>query len=300
MLLMLATVILNIVIDPFFIFGWWILPEMGVEGAAVATIISRFMALAVALYILFTGRRGVEISLSDMKPDLGFLRKMLNIGVPASVEGVGRSVSVNAIVAVVGWTFVGPVVAGYGIGVRIFSMVFLPAIAVGRAVESMAGQNLGAGNFDRAGETARVGSRYSFIVLSALGLLVFFLARPIASVFIASSKANSDRIAAVGAQFLRYVAFSFGFIGILRSYSGAFRGAGKTLTAALLAILPLGFVRLPIAYFGARGIGTAGVFIAFFISNIVGATLAYLLFQRGSWRRRISGDDLESGGGEES
>jgi putative MATE family efflux protein len=290
MILMLGTVILNIVIDPFFIFGWWIFPEMGVDGAALATIISRFLSLGVALWILFSGRKGVEVTLSKMKPDLEYFRKMLGIGVPASVEGVGRSVSVNLLVAVVGWMFIDQVVAGYGIGVRIFSLVFLPAVAVGRAVESMSGQNLGAGNFERAGKTARVGAKYSFIILTALGVLTLIFARPIASIF-----TKDPEIAAVAAEFLIYVSLTFGGIGVLRSFSGIFRGAGKTMTAAAIAISTLGIIRLPIAYIGALRIGTVGVWIGFIASNIFGALIAYLLYRRGGWKQTVTEEDRRKG-----
>ena len=295
MLLMLGTVILNIIIDPLFIFGWWIMPEMGVEGAAIATILSRTLSLIIAVWILFTGRRGLEISLSEMKPDFSFFKKIMNIGVPASVEGTGRSVSVNALTAVMGWTFSDPIIAGFGIGIRIFSMVFLPAAAVGRGVESMTGQNLGAKNFDRAGETAREGAKYSFLILTGLGVLVFLSADQIASIFIDSSKENSELIASTASEFLRYVAFSFGFIGILRSYVGSFRGAGKTATAAVISIATLGVIRLPLGYLGAINIGTRGVWIAFFISNILGATIAYFWYQRGTWRQTITEDDKVKG-----
>ena len=295
MLLMLGTVILNIIIDPLFIFGWWIMPEMGVEGAAIATILSRTLSLIIAVWILFTGRRGLEISLSEMKPDFSFFKKIMNIGVPASVEGTGRSVSVNALTAVMGWTFADPIIAGFGIGIRIFSMVFLPAAAVGRGVESMTGQNLGAKNFDRAGETAREGAKYSFLILTGLGVLVFLSADQIASIFIDSSKENSELIASTASEFLRYVAFSFGFIGILRSYVGSFRGAGKTATAAVISIATLGVIRLPLGYLGAINIGTRGVWIAFFISNILGAMIAYFWYQRGTWRQTITEDDKAKG-----
>ena len=290
MLLMLGTVILNIIIDPLFIFGFWIIPEMGVEGAAIATILSRTLSLIIAVWILFTGRRGLEISLSEMKPDFSFFKKIMNIGVPASVEGTGRSVSVNALTAVMGWTFADPIIAGFGIGVRIFSMVFLPAAAVCRGVESMTGQNLGAGNFDRAGETAREGAKYSFLILTGLGVLVFLFAQPIASVF-----TPDDQIAGVAAEFLRYVAFSFGFIGVLRSYVGSFRGAGKTVTAAIISIATLGLIRLPLGYLGAVNIGTRGVWAAFFISNVLGAAIAYIWYQRGTWRQSITDEDKAKG-----
>jgi putative MATE family efflux protein len=290
MLLMLGTVILNIIIDPLFIFGWWIIPELGVKGAAYATVLARSLSLAVGIWMLFTGRRGLTISLSRMKPDFGFFKKMMGIGVPASVEGTGRSVSVNAVTAVVGTTFADPVVAGFGIGIRVFSMIFLPAAAVGRGVESMTGQNIGAENFDRAGETARDGAKYSFLILSALGVITFIFADQIAGVF-----TTEARIAEIAAEFLRYVAFSFGFIGILRCYNGSFRGAGKTITAAVLSIATLGVIRLPLAYFGANSLGTRGVWIAFFVSNVLGATIAFLWYQRGTWRQKITEEDQQRG-----
>ena len=290
MILMLGTVILNIIIDPIFIFGWWIVPELGVQGAAIATIFSRSLALVIGIYLLFTGKKGLEISLEQMKPDLSFFKKMTGIGVPASVEGTGRSVSVNAVTAVVGWSFADPIVAGFGIGIRIFSMVFLPAAAVGRGVESMTGQNLGAGRFERAGETAREGAKYSFLILTVLGIITFIFARPIASIF-----TTEQQIAQTGAEFLRYVAFSFGFIGVLRSYNGSFRGAGKTATAAVISIATLGVIRLLIAYFGSIQLGTKGVWAAFFISNVLGAFIAYSWYQRGTWKQTVTDEDKAKG-----
>ncbi|WEL23138.1 MATE family efflux transporter [Candidatus Nanohalovita haloferacivicina] len=290
MILMLATVILNIIIDPMFIFGFWIIPEMGVTGAAIATILARTLSLIVGIAILFKGTHGIQISLAQMKPNFKFFKKMIAIGVPASGEQTGRSLSVNALVAVVGTLFAGTVVSGYGIAVRIFSMVFLPAAAVGRGVESMTGQNIGAENYDRAEETARFGAKWTFIILTGLGVLTFIFAYPISNIF-----TKDPEIAAVSAEFLRYVSFSFGFIGVLRSYNGSFRGAGKTLTAAAISIATLGLIRLPIAYFGAINIGTKGLWIAFFISNVAGAAIAYLWYQKGTWRGKSQEKDRQKG-----
>lgn len=290
MIIMGATVILNIIIDPILIYGLGIVPELGVTGAAVATISSRILALTAGMWILFTGRKGIEVSLNQMRPDLEFLKKMLSIGLPASAEGTGRSISVNALVAVVGALFSGNVVAGYGIGVRVFSMIFLPAMAVGRGVESITGQNLGAENYERAAETARDGAKYTFLILSGLGIITFTFARPIASVF-----TKSPEIASVGAEFLRYVSFSFGFIGVLRSYNGSFRGAGKTVTAAVISVATLGLIRLPIAYIGALKIGTKGLWIAFFTSNILGALIAYTWYQRGTWKQSLTNERKAKG-----
>ncbi len=88
----------------------------------------------------------------------------------------------------------------------------------------------------------------------------------------------------VGATFLRYVAPSFGFIGIMRSYNGGFRGAGKTLTAAAIAVSMLGLIRLPIAWVASGFMGPPGIWLSFVVSNVAGAVIAYVWFGRGGWR----------------
>jgi len=278
MLVMLGSVALNVVLDPILIFGWGPFPTWGIEGAAIATVFSRGLALAVGLWIMITGRRGVRIRIRNAIPDLEYGRRLVRIGVPASVEGTGQAVAINLLMFIVG-TFSTPVVAAFGIGVRVFSVIFLPAIAVSRGVETMSGQNIGAGKPDRAALTARVAARTTFVVLAVAGVFTFFFADPIVALF-----TNDDAVIEVGATFLRYVAPSFGFIGIMRSYNGGFRGAGKTLTAAAIAVTMLGGVRLPIAWVASRVMGPPGIWLSFLVSNVVGAVIAYLWFQRGTWR----------------
>ncbi|MFC7165249.1 MATE family efflux transporter [Halospeciosus flavus] len=278
MVVMFFSVLLNIVLDPFLIFGWWVFPRMGLEGAAYATIFSRALAFVAGLAIMFGGVRGVEIHLGDMKPDADFARRILKIGLPASVEGTGRAVSINLMLLVVG-LFPTPVVAAFGIGTRVLSVVFMPAIAMARGVETMSGQNIGADNYDRAAETSWFAAKLLLVVLSLVGLVGWIWAEPIVSVF----TTDAD-VVAVGVTFLRYVAPTFGFMGIMRAYNGSFRGAGKTLTAATISVGVLGVFRLPFAWVAARTLGSEGIWLAFAVSNVLGATVAYLWFQRGTWR----------------
>lgn len=285
MLIMLATVVVNIVLDPFLINGWFFFPEMGVTGAAIATIFSRILALGAGMYILFTGKRGIQIRLSQMAPDLEYFRTMLKIGVPATIGGVGRSVSVNLLVAVVGNLFSSTVVSGYGIGIRMFSLIFLPAMAGGWAVSTMTGQNLGAGKPERAEKAANLAAKYMFAILTGIGAITFIFARPIAAIFTTNAE-----VASVGAAFLRWVSLTFGFMGILRSYTGSLRGAGNTLVAAAISITTLGLIRLPIAYFGSLEIGTTGLWIAFAVSNVAGASIAWLYYRRGTWKESVIED----------
>ncbi|UIO98715.1 MATE family efflux transporter [Halobaculum sp. CBA1158] len=287
MLVMLLTVVVNIVIDPFLIFGWWIFPELGVAGAAYATIFSRALAFVVGMAIMLRGTRGVQISPRDMVPNLTYARKIVRIGVPASIEGTGRSLSVNLMLVIVG-LFPTTVVAGYGIGVRVFSVIFLPAIAVARGVETMTGQNIGADKPDRAATAAGLAAKTMFAILGLLGVVTILAARPIAAVFTAD-----PAVVTVTADFLRWVAPTFGFIGVMRAYTGSFRGAGKTMTAAAISVTMLGVIRLPVALGLARpdiaglpipSLGSTGIWISFAVSNAAGAIIAYLWYRRGTWR----------------
>ncbi|MWG36025.1 MATE family efflux transporter [Halomarina oriensis] len=305
MLVMFGTVVLNILIDPVLIFGFdgnplfSILSLQGLEasllastgytgsgiaGAAIATIFSRALAMVVGLAIMFRGTRGIRIRLRDMSPDLEYAERIVKLGVPASIEGTGRALSVNLFLVIVA-LFPQTVVAAFGIGVRVFSVIFLPAIAVGRGVETMAGQNIGAGKPDRAASSAGIASGAMFVVLSAMGVVVFLFPGPIVGAF-----TSDPEVVEVGAEFLRWVAPSFGFIGVLRAYTGAFRGAGKTLVAAAISIATLAVIRLPFAWVASQYFPNVfpearmGVWAAFFVSNALGALIAFSWYRTGSWR----------------
>ncbi|WP_435101536.1 MATE family efflux transporter [Halarchaeum sp. P4] len=278
MLVMFGSVVLNIVIDPFLIFGWGPFDPMGIQGAAIATVFSRALALVVGLAIMFRGERGVQIHLRDMAPDLSYFGRLARIGVPASIEGTGRALSMNLLLFIVAF-FPDTVVAAYGIGTRVFSVIFLPAIAVARGVETMTGQNVGAEKPERAEQAADLAAKVLFGVLTAAGVLVLFVAAPVASVF-----TTDPAVVDIAAEFLRYVALTFGFIGVMRAYTGSFRGAGKTLTAAAISVVMLGVVRFPIAWVASGEVGETGIWISFAVSNVLGALLAYAWYKRGTWR----------------
>lgn len=289
MLVMLGTVIVNVAIDPIFIFGVGPLPELGVEGAAIATVLSRGLAMVVGVWLMLRGANGIQIHPRQMIPDLGYARKLLRIGVPASIENTGRAISVNAVLIIV-TMFSTSVVAGFGVGIRVFSMIFMPAIAIDRGVETMTGQNIGAGREDRVVETNRFAAKAGFLILSAIGIVTFVFAPDIIRIFDSTPSVVDE-----GSTFLRWIAPTFGFVGILRAYSGGFRGAGKTLTAAAIAVLLFGFLRLPIAYVASQGLvpldfwifaseTPVGIWVAFAVSGITAAVTAATWFELGNWR----------------
>ena len=289
MLVMVGTVVVNVILDPILIFGVGPFPTLGIEGAAIATVFARGSAMVVGIWIMLKGTHGIQIHLRQMAPDIAYSRKLLRIGVPASVENTGRAISVNAVLLIV-TLFSTSVVASFGVGIRVFSMVFMPAIAIDRGVEAMTGQNIGAGRDDRVVATNRFAAKASFLVLSALGAVTFVFAPDIIRVF-----DSTPAVVTEGARFLRWIAPTFGFVGILRAYSGGFRGAGRTLTAAAIAVVLFGFIRLPIAYVASQGLvpldlwifaepTPSGIWFAFAVSGITAAVVAATWFELGKWR----------------
>jgi putative MATE family efflux protein len=278
MLVVAGSVGVNIALDPFLIFGWGPFPEWGIRGAAIATVASRGLAFAVGLWIMFRGNRGIRIRLSQLRPTKECVATQLRLSIPASVEGISRTLSLNLLLVIVG-LFPTTVVAGYGIGMRVLSVVYLPAIAVARGIETMTGQNIGAVQPDRAATATHFAARFVFGVLAAVGIVAWIGAEAIIGVF-----TTDPEVARSGAVFLRYVAPTFGFIGLVRVFTASLRGAGKTLSAAVIVLIMYGLIRLPVAQFGAVSVGPSGVWLSIAATNLVGAVLAYAWYRRGTWR----------------
>lgn len=277
MFVMLGSVVLNVIIDPILIFGYGPIPAMGIEGAAVATVISRGLAMITGVLILFSGRKGIRTRLNYMLPDFKFLKDMFSVALPASVEVMAESICLNAMIAIVG-QFSNSVVAGYGIGSKIYSLVFLPAMAASRGISTLTGQNLGADKNWRVREANYMAARFIFLLLTVVGVVVFFGAEYFIKVF------NSNpEVISTGSQFLRYIAVSFGFTGIWASFNGGFRGSGKTFMAAGVTFIAMAVVRVPVAFFASNLLGVKGIWFGFIISNFVGGLMAFYLFRKGKW-----------------
>lgn len=288
MLVVAGSVGLNVALDPVLIFGWGPFPEWGIRGAAIATVTSRALAFGVGLWVLFRRRRGIQLELSELRPTVECATTQLRLSIPAAAEGISRTVSLNLLLVIVG-VFATPVVAGYGIGMRVLSIVYLPAIAVARAIETVTGQNIGAVHPDRAARATYFAARFVFGALAIVGVITWLGAEMIVGVF-----TTDDAVAKSGAVFLRYMAPTFGFIGLVRVFAASFRGAGQTLTAALIVVLMYGVIRLPIAQVGAVAVGPSGVWVSIAVTNLIGAALAYAWYRRGTWREPATADRTRS------
>ncbi|MBI4015966.1 MAG: MATE family efflux transporter [Candidatus Aenigmarchaeota archaeon] len=280
--LMLLAVCLNAIVDPILIFGLGPIPAFGVSGAAIATVATQAIAAIIGFFLLSGGKHGIHIKLSNMKPDFTLMKKMFYLGFPASLEQTLISLNIAAI-TVLAAAFGTTALASYGIWARISIVVIIPAMGISFASATLIGQNIGAGKIERAESIAKTTALYSFLILSAIGIVLFFTSEQIASIFIPGNTAVSTN----AALYIRIVALSMGFFGILQTFLGTLRGSGSMVLALAMAILTLWIVRIPLSYYLSHftALAESGIYYGFAISNIFGAAFSYFLFWQGKWKK---------------
>ena len=288
MRVMAISVFLNVVLDPFLIFGWGPFPAMGIEGAAIATVFARAVATVIGVYILFQTPSGPTVEFRHLVPDLDIIEKIVRVGVPSATEQSMSALAMITLTAIVA-SFPPAVVAAFGLGNRLISLVFLPAIGLGRATNTMVGQNLGADKVDRAARSVRIAAIAASTFLIGVAVLAALFPEPIIAVFMRGDTTTGAETIRLGADYMRIRAIEFGFIGVMQVLLGAFRGAGNTKTAMTISIITLWVGRVPAVYYLAfiAGWGATGIWVGMALGHILGAIVAAAWFARGTWKEAI-------------
>lgn len=284
MFIVLGTVFLNLVLDPLFIFGLGPIPAMGVKGAAVASVITQGISALVGLWILLRGKHGIKIRWSDMNFNLAWTKRMVNLGIPAGLDQSTRAAGMTVMVMLV-TAFGSQVVASYGVGSRILSLVVVPALGLAIATTTLVGQNIGAGKIKRAEQISDMSAKIAFFGLTATGMLLFIFAEQLMKFFVP----NDPEVIADGALFIRIMSPSFGLLGVQQVMNGVFNGAGFTKASMLISVLSLWVLRFPLAYILSNRtvLDYEGIFWAFPLSNLVAAIVAFTYYKMGYWKVRL-------------
>ena len=275
---------INIVLDPCLIFGIGPFPEMGVTGAAVATTIGRSIGVAYQLFYLFGGRGRLAFEARHLSLQPLLLRRMLVIstgGIAQFLVATASWVAVMRIVALYG----SAPVAAYTIALRMIEFALLPAWGLGNAAATLVGQNLGAGQPERAEKSAWRAARYNAIFLLAVGLLMFLFARDVAGWF------SSDPVVLeFGTNCLRILGLGYPMYAVGMIMVQSLNGAGDTGTPTVLNLVCFWAVQIPLAYglASAGGLGPNGVFVAIVASETLCTILSILVFRRGRWKQQLA------------
>ena len=281
--IVLGTVILNFALDPIFIFGWGPIPGSGVMGAAIATLATQGLATLIAIVLLMRGTYGIAISPKGLAPDFGYIRRAFFLGFPASIELSARALGLM-ILSLLVTSFGTITLAAYGVGSNVLQVVTIPALGLSTAAASLVGQNIGAGQIERAARITRLAAAIGFVVLSGVGLLAYAIAPAIVAFFVP----GDPDVIAQGAAFIRTSAPAWGFIAVQLTMVSTFRASGNMLAAMILALVSQWVLQFPLAYALSRPhvLGATGLWWSFPVTNIVTAAVAYVWYAKGDWKEQ--------------
>ncbi|HDZ36134.1 MAG TPA: MATE family efflux transporter, partial [Thermococcus sp.] len=236
----LLTVLINIVLDPLLIFGWGPFPELGVAGAALATVMANTTGSIIGLYLLFTGRVALRLSPSSLRPDFKFYGKLFRVGLPSSIGQSANSFGFVVLTRII-MGFGDVTYAAYVITTRLVNFLTSIARGISMAMGTMVAQNVGAGKFERAKRIAERTMLVNFTIATLAILIIGIFRVPIFKVFL-----NDPKVIAESKIVLEYFLISVPFFnGIFIVVNRTFSSAGHTKKSMLLGIIRLWGLRIP-------------------------------------------------------
>lgn len=277
---------LNLLFDPLLIFGVGPIPKLGIQGAAIATVTTRGVGSIYGMYLLFSGKVGIDVSLDDLKPDIERIKKFLSVGIPASAARLGSALGFIFI-----WYFINRLpnqsvaAAAYGAGNRILNMTFLIMGGLAMAMSTMVGQALGADREKRAEDVTKKGI---LVIVSLMALFAggIFAAR---NVLIGIFIPHKPEVIKMGGEFLMIFSLAMPFFGVFRGISSILSGSGHTKQQMVLSLTRLWGLRIPLAYLFAFVLGwyASGIWFGMALSNVIGAGLSLFVYSLGWWKEKV-------------
>ena len=271
--LMASSAIINAILDPILIFGWFGLPAMGVRGAALASVLANVVFLIASLIILIFRDDLIQLRNHSFKSIIESWKKILHVGLPAIASNLIAPLStafVTALISSYGQT----AVAAYGLAGRLEAFIIVVLIALGGAMSPYVGQNFGAKRLDRLNSGFKFAAQCTlvyaifcivFLYMSAEFFLGFFTSDP-----------EVIRIAKIQ---LIYCPWGYGFLGLAAICNGSFNAFGKPMPAMIISISRTLIIYVPMAYFLASLFGIRGVFIAQVLANILAGVVGVIWYR---------------------
>lgn len=272
--IMIIAGLVNIILDPFLIFGIGPFPRLELQGAALATVVSWGVTFIASLWILGKREGMIRLPVFDLKHSFDSWKQILYIGVPAAGTNVMEPLSMAVITRMIS-EYGEEAVAALGVGGRLEALSLIGLWGLSMAMTPFVGQNFGAGNYNRIRAALRFGSKFSLIWGGVAFAILCLCAGIIAPIF------NDDKtVIASVVLFLQIIPISYGMYGIATLINSMFNALGKPLPASLIIILHLFVFVLPLAYLGSQVYGLKGIFIGIAVGNAVVGVIAYLMVRR--------------------
>lgn len=273
--------IINIILDPIFIFGYFGLPAMGTAGAAIATVIGQWVAMGLALFFMIRKTTELNFKFKRFRPKFRTIKEIYEVGLPSSImQSIGSVMTIGMNTILI--AFSATAVAVFGIYFKLQSFIFLPVFGLTAAMISIVGFNYGARNKERIARTIR----HAVLIATGMMLLGILIFQTIPALLLRLFDASPSMLD-IGIRALRIISIHFPLAGIAIILSSSFQAIGKGFYSLIISIVRQLGVLLPAAYLLARIWGLDAVWFAFLASEVASLLLAIIFFIK-IYRREIA------------
>lgn len=277
-----ATVILNMLLAPFLIFGWGTGHPLGVAGAAIASLVAIVVGLVWLTVFFLKAGSFLRFDASAWRPRLAVWQRMLGIGLPSGAE-FGITTVYLALVYAITRPFGAAAQAGFGVGMRILQAGFMPVVALAFSVAPVAGQNFGARLGQRVKDTFRDAAWMAVALMGAFTIVSHLLPGPLVRVF-----SKDPAVIAVGTEYLRIISFNYVAAGLIFVASSTFQAMGNTMPSLITSVVRITLVAVPgVIVSGLPGFELRWLWWLSVASVLVQLALAMVLLRREFARRLV-------------
>jgi putative MATE family efflux protein len=266
--------LVNALLDPLLIFGWGPVPALGIQGAAVATLIAWGIGLVYILYLLAVKRHLMVprlLSIVELKRSCGGIIK---IGLPAAGANMLTPISAGILTSIVA-TYGPEAVAAWGVGGRLESIASIVVLSLSMSLPPLISQNFGANNIHRVADAYRLCVRFVVVWQLFIFGVMFLLSGLLANIF-----TNEQQVSDLIRLYLIIVPLGYGVQGVVILTNSSFNAIHKPMSALILNILRLFLFFVPLSYIGSRIYALEGMFWAGIVANILTAMVAYVWFRK--------------------
>ena len=276
-------VVLDIALNPLFIFGLGPVPAMGISGSATASLISTVTTLALLIAYLYRSKHFLRIQRSEMhylRIDRAMLTALVAKGLPMGLQMIVMSASMIAMISLVN-SFGAHTTAAYGACFQLWNYIQMPSLAVGMAASSMSAQNVGAQRWDRVNRIALTGVGFNFLLTGSLVLLIYLFNRGALNLFLPATGGAIE----IAQHINHVVVWSFVFFGISFVLAGVVRSTGAVIPPLIILVIALWLVRIPFAYSLVGSWGADAIWWSFPLGSLVSMSLSAAYYRWGGWRK---------------
>ncbi len=253
-IVMIIIAVMNIVLDPLLIHGYWIFPKLGIKGAAIATIVSRACGMIATLSFAHFHHKLISFKYENIKELFSSWKGILKIGVPSISVQLMPQVLRTVFTALVSSVAGASAIAAIAIGQRLESFITLIINGIGLALVPIVGQNWGAGQYDRVYEARKKAITFAPVYCLAVFILSLFLAKPAASIF-----TDNAEVITYSAYYLWIMIFGLIGLTIANWLSRMFTTIGRPLWSVIINIAGTMLIIVPLAYLGRAIMGYIGI-----------------------------------------